>query len=123
MILRVAGRRLTVTEFERAEFKAERWRYRRGGHVTALAPTQSGKTTWLYELGEVSCSPKLPMLSLVMKPRDSVPTEALQRLGHPVLQSSPPPKWRRWRHGAVSGWGLWPKRTGKVRADNVMLQD
>lgn len=122
MRLRVGGRRLNLVEFERDEFKDSRWLYRAGGHVTFLAPTQQGKTTWAYELGDISAHPKLPMLSLIMKPRDKVPREALARLGHPILQSYPPPRWRRWKD-RPAGWGLWPKRTGKVRVDNIMLQE
>lgn len=123
MRLRFGGRTVTLTEFERDEFKAERWRYGAGEQVLFLAPTQQGKTTFAYELIEVSASPKLPALSLIMKPRDAVPSAWLAKLGHPVIQSYPVPRWREWWRGKPSGYGLWPRRTGRVRADNFMLAD
>jgi hypothetical protein len=121
MKLRVGGRALNIAEFGRAEFKAERWRYIAGEHNTFIAPTQQGKTTWAYELIEVTAHPRLPALSLIMKPRDKVPAQWLKKLGHPRLQTFPPPFWR--KMSRASGWGLWPKRTGNVRRDNVMLSD
>lgn len=122
MKLRVGGRALNVAEFGRDEYLTERWVYRAGEHATFLAPTQQGKTTWAYQLIERTAHPKLPALSLIMKPRDKVPAEWLRKLGHRRLQVFPPPFWTR----AVrreSGWGLWPKRSGNVRRDNVMLAD
>lgn len=124
MRVTLSGRKYTLSEFERPEFLAERWRYESGQHATFLAPTQQGKTTFAYQLIEASASPKLPALSLIMKPRDKVPAEWLRRLGHPRLQAWPPSPWHRLRGERPSGWALWPKRTGRgVRADNVMLAD
>jgi hypothetical protein len=120
MKLRVGGRSYTIAEFERDEFIAERWRYQAGEHVTFLAPTQQGKTTFAYQLIEKTAHPQLPALSLIMKPRDAVPAKWIKKLGHPRLQNWPPPIRYRW-WDKPSGYALWPKRTGRVRADNVML--
>lgn len=119
MKLRVGGRVIGVAEFEREEYLTERWVYKAGEHATFVAPTQQGKSTLAYQLIERTAHPKLPALSLIMKPRDKVPAEWLRKLGHRRLQSFPPPFWSRMRR--EPGWGLWPKRTGDVRRDNAML--
>lgn len=122
MRVRVRGRLYTLVAFERDEFLSDIWAYEAGQHVTLLAPTQQGKTTLAYQLIERSATPRLPALSLIMKPRDKTPTRWIRQLGHVRVSTWPPPPWKRMGR-RPAGWALWPKRSGRVRADNVMLAD
>lgn len=100
---------MRVARFGRAEFLDRRWNYRPGEHVSAIAPTQNGKTTFLFELLAATdtswCA--TPPTMLVAKPKDRIVAEGLDRLGWQEIPSWPPrrPPWRR---EEPPGYGLWP---------------
>jgi hypothetical protein len=106
-----------VREFSRGEFLRRRWRYKAGQHVALIAPTQDGKTTFGFQLLQVTAKPNLPALVLVMKPRDPTPAAWTRHLGYPEVPSWPPRKRYPWEP-QVSGHTLWPKHTFVVEVDN-----
>lgn len=110
-----------VERFSRAEFLERRWAYAPGEHVSFLGPTTSGKTTFAYQLLEVTAHPKMPVVALIMKPRDRVVTAWTKELGHRRVRGWPPvpsifsPR--------PPGYALWPKHSlSNFERDNLMLQ-
>lgn len=103
----------------RDEFIERRFRCKPGEHVTIIAPTTCGKTTMIYDLlGEIA-TPRLPVVSLVMKPRDKVVRRYAGELGHRVTRTWPPLPTPFWR---PPGWVLWPRHTFDPDRDDVHLQ-
>lgn len=114
------GDQVTIVEFSREEFLAERWRYRPGQHVTILAPTDGGKTTFAYQLLERTARPELPVVSLVMKPRDATVKTWSDGLGYRTVRSWPPTS-SPWAPRKPAGYALWPKHTFDPEVDDVTL--
>lgn len=113
----------------REDFITNYWDYRPGEHVTALAPTQWGKTTLLTDLMKVSARKELPAMMLIMKPRDRALDKFLRE--NPDFR-----KVERWppsvgnidqlyrkmvHHTDVRGYALWPKHTFDPDYDADML--
>lgn len=99
---------MTMLEtFGREEFLAERWRWRSGEHVTVVGPTGCGKTHLIFDLAELTTSPKLPALYLVKKPRDGLITKRAKELEWPTTRSWPPSGLATLR-SKPSGWLVWP---------------
>lgn len=102
----------------RTDFLERYWDYGPGEHVTALAPTQNGKTTFLQQLLDYTAHERLPATTLVMKPDDPVVAKWVKRSGHRRVTTWPPtdPPWRK-----PPGWVLWPKPTGDLDRDEEIL--
>ncbi len=109
---------------DRTDFLHNYWDYKPGEHVTFLAPTQSGKTTFIAQLVGVSATPELPAIVLVMKPRDRTVDKIVKQLGFEIIRKWPPPVnvWRGWRK-KPSGWVLWPKHTFDDEVDDPHFHD
>jgi len=101
----------------RAEFLAEYWAYIPGEHVTILAPTQWGKTTLGYQLLQVTTTPDLPGVILVMKPRDRVVQDWSDRLNYRIVRQWPPS----FTVIKRAGWTLWPRHTFEPDTDDAHL--
>lgn len=107
----------------RQEFLTRYWDYRAGEHVTMLAPTQNGKTTFSFDLlANVPPQKNLPVM-LVMKPRDETVSRGIERLKYRRIQSWPPPPsirdMLRLRE-RPRGWALWPRPTFNLRRDRAV---
>lgn len=110
-----------VEEFGRDEFLTERWEYKPGEHVTFLAPTQTGKTTLKFALAEQTATKKLPMISLVMKPRDKVVENWGKKLKLERVEDWPPSRVRKLVRNP-NGWLVWPKHTFDPAVDDKTLR-
>lgn len=97
--------------FEREEFITERFCYRPGEHVTILAPTQNGKTTFTMDLLDEVTTPQLPATVLVMKPRDRVVSAAAKKYEYPIVRDWPPSVRQQALHPHARTTILWPKYT------------
>lgn len=104
----------------RETFLNEYWQARAGEHVTILGPTDCGKTTLGYQLLEKTVTPKLPALSLVMKPRDSTAAQWNKRLGFRTVKEWPPLP-SVWSPRKPPGWCLWPRHTFDPDKDDYHL--
>lgn len=95
-------------EYGLQEFLREVWVYQPGNRVTILGPSGAGKTEFAFKLLEVTATPKLPAIVLVMKPIDKTVTRWGKRLKF-VLTQVWPPVLRWWFTRQPSGYLLWPK--------------
>lgn len=118
--LEVRGTRVRI--FTRGEFLIRRWRYKPGEHVAFIAPTQDGKTTLAYQVLQQTAGPALPVIVLVMKPRDPTPAAWTRHLGYTETPTWPPKKQWPWQD-KPSGHTLWPRHTFVVEVDNAHLSD
>lgn len=83
---------MKVQRIDREEFIAEYFDYKTGEHVTFLAPTGNGKTTFAMQLlGEVA-NEDLPAIVLVMKPRDETAEEFGKKNDYKRIVNWPPKK-------------------------------
>lgn len=98
---------MRIAYIPRSEFLQNYWNYEAGDHVTLLGPTGKGKTTLAYQLLEVTATPDLPAVNLVMKPRDRTVNKWDKRLGSRVVRTWPPP-FRSFREKPPV-YTLWPK--------------
>lgn len=107
--------------FLREEFMRERFIYHPGDHVAFVAPTQAGKTTFAFQLLEGTATPDLPVLVLVMKPRDPVVQQWMEYFRNER-------GWRRVRTWPPildkkrAGYILWPKHKFDPGKDNPALK-
>lgn len=108
-----------VVRFEREEFLTERWQYRAGEHVTMIAPTQYGKTTLAFQLMGEAATPKVPAVTVVMKPRDRTVTKWQKQLNHKIIRHWPPIK-TPWQQN-ITGYMLWPRHTFDPDKDDYTL--
>lgn len=102
--------------------------YQPGEHVTIIGPTNSGKTTLVFEMLNKVATPELPAVVLVMKPKDSTVVAAAKRLGFYRTERWPPASkrdWRPWRPTfgqKIRGWIFWPRQSlTNIRRDDDML--
>jgi hypothetical protein len=107
-----------VVTLGRSEFVTQYFDYSQGEHVTFLAPTGGGKTTFAYELLSQVSSPRLPAISLVMKPRDTVVKKWGKTLGYKTVRHWPPTI-TPWSPQTPPGYILWPKHTFDPDRDDV----
>lgn len=110
-----------VEVVDRQEFIQRRFRHRMGEHVTLIGKTQSGKTTLAFQLLDKVTTPALQAIVLVMKPRDAVPAEWMDRLGYRRTRHWPPLSSSRFVPKRPRGWVLWPK-LGNIDRDNAVLR-
>ena len=110
-----------VEEFGREEFLQERWEYKRGEHVTFLAPTQTGKTTLKFALLGETLAKDLQAISLVMKPRDDVFDEWGKALKLERTEDWPPSRARKLLCDP-NGWLIWPKTTFDPSVDDKTMR-
>jgi hypothetical protein len=106
----------------RREFLTDYWHYTPGGQVAFVAPSQDGKTTLAFQMLLYTATPELPVLVLVMKPRDATPAAWSAHLGLievPTWDGGPPRK--RWGQPDPVGWTLWPPHTFVIAIDNANL--
>lgn len=108
--------RLWIEEFDRQEFLAERWQYRPGQHVTIIAPTGWGKTTFTHQLLEYTARPDLPVINFALKPKDNVMSSESKRRGYKIVRDWPP-----FMMGHPNGWTLWPRMTDDMDLDDVRI--
>lgn len=109
-----------IRRFYRREFLETYWRHNAGEHVTFLAPSQNGKTTFAFQLLMYTASPELPAYVLVMKPRDPTPAAWSRHLGFIETPTWPPPKRWPWQQ-PPAGYTVWPPHTFIVDIDNPRL--
>lgn len=107
-----------VVRYGREEFLAEVWDYKAGEHVTILAPSGGGKTHLGYQLLEVTATPELPAVVLVMKPRDETAAKFTRRARFRTVRRWPPPVSSA-VHGKSPGWVLWPSHTFDPDVDDA----
>lgn len=108
-----------ISEFEREEFIRERWTYRPGDHVTFIAPSDYGKTTFGGRLLEVTATPKLPVFILAGKRKDDVMTDLIERNGWARSETYPPSLYAR-LFRKPSGYAIWPPFTGNEDVDDAV---
>jgi hypothetical protein len=110
------------TYIDRTAFLHEFWDYKPGQHVTFLAPTQAGKTTFMAQLAGVTCTPELPGVMLVMKPRDKTVDKIIRELDFKRIATWPPKPAMPWDK-KIAGWALWPKHTFDVDVDDENMKE
>jgi len=101
--------------------------YRPGEHVTFIGPTNSGKTTIAFKMLDRVATPELPVVILVLKPKDSTVDDEAAKYGFRRIDHWPPTKreWRPWKSefgGKIRGWVFWPRQSLRnIRRDDSML--
>lgn len=105
---------MRIARFSRLEFLAERWDYQPGQHVSLIAPTQNGKTTFMFQLLRNTDTSfcEIPPVMLVAKPKDAVVAQGLDYLGWEETDRWPPKK-KMFRE-KPEGHGLWPRHLKDV---------
>lgn len=107
---RIAG----LVHLPRQDFIRDYFDYKPGEHVTLLAPTQNGKTTFGFQLLKHVSSDELPAYVLVIKPRDPVVVKWRKELDFGMTRDWPPPRFPKKR-----GWVIWPKHSFNIKADEA----
>lgn len=110
-----------VPYFDRQEFLDSRWLYHAGEHVTFLCPTQGGKTTFMFQLAEVTATPQLPARVLVVKPADPTVSKWGTQLGYKRVQDWPPMQIPFMEK--PSGHLIWPKFRFDPKHDDQHIHD
>jgi hypothetical protein len=110
-----------AVSFTREEFLHQRWNYRAGEHVSFIAPTQWGKTTLAKELLDVTATPDLQAVILVVKPRDGVVRKWTRQDDYKLIRHWPPSPWTKYVV-RPSGLVLWPKHTFDPDVDNPRIK-
>lgn len=99
-----------VAFIPRDQFLADYFDYQAGEHLMIFAPTQNGKTTLLFQLVQVTATPKVPATILVTKPADKTVRSWTPKLGFKTIREWPPPVFTRLLE-QPAGYVLWPKFT------------
>jgi hypothetical protein len=106
--------------FERGEFLHERFHYNPGEHVTIIGPTGSGKTFLGFQLAQVAAKPDLPVVVLVIKPKDETVDKWAKTLKLRIVKDWPPAFW--WTHILKpKGYVAWPRHTFDADVDDQRL--
>lgn len=105
----------------REEFLTRRFAYQPGEHLTIMGPTQNGKTYLAYQLLAQVSTPKLPAVTLVMKPKDPTTLRFAKEHKHVRVRHWPPPwTWAPFKENPP-GWILWPRHTYDPDTDDPRL--
>lgn len=99
-----------IERMSREEFLTEGWEYETGQHVTIIGPTGSGKTWLAYQLLDETCTPEVPGLVLVMKPRDGTVTKWSKSAGFVIVRNWPVGM-SPFRPKRPRGYVLWPRHS------------
>lgn len=86
-----------IEVIDRQEFLDEYWEYEPGEHVTILGPTGTGKTFLAQQLLEVTATPELPAVTIVMKPRDETVEKWSKTQHYRMVKDWPPQFTERFR--------------------------
>lgn len=100
----------------------KRWRYKPGEHVSFLGPTGYGKTTFAFQLLDITATPKLPAVVLAMKPRDDTVTKFAKRAGFRTVRTWPPPP-SIFQPRRTPGWVVWPPHTFNEDVDDRVHEE
>ena len=100
---------LDAVRIDRHEFVANRFNYRPGQHVSLFGPTGDGKSTLAFQLLNQVAHEDLPVVNLVVKPKDADIRTLSDAAGFKLVQSWPPPRVPQLWDGRPRGWTLWPK--------------
>lgn len=105
---------MRVARIEREDFLQNYWQYRAGEHVTVTAPTQNGKTTFLFQLLAATDTSfcRIPPVVMVAKPQDPVPAKWLEALEYREVSKWPPRK--KLFQEPPPGYALWPHHLKNV---------
>lgn len=120
---------LEVEQLSRNEFINEVFapHYEAGEHVSFVGPTGSGKTTVANQMADKVATPKLPVVMLVMKPRDDTVKEWTKKLGLKKTEVWPPIMRRDWRTAFTKkfrGFVFWPRHSlTDIQRDDDMLSE
>lgn len=110
----MSDRVVQVVQIPRQEFLEDYWNYQPGQHVSLIAPTQNGKTTFAQQLLDHTdtewCS--VPPVVLVAKPKDPVVARWIEQAEFKEIGEWPPHRlpFRQ----APPGYGLWPRHLRDV---------
>lgn len=110
---------ILISEIPRDEFLKHYWSYQAGDHVTFIAPTGWGKTTFCLQLVEHTASPKLPVFNLAGKPKDAAMLEFTKKLKLRLVKRWPAP-WSPLAPRKPVGYTIWPPHTGNEEIDDVV---
>jgi hypothetical protein len=108
-----------VQHYPRKYFLEAVWDYHPGDAVTILAPQGGGKTHLGNQLLDVTATPELPVIDMVMKPQDETTLKFAKKLKLRIVRDWPPPAQR--VRGLVDkprGWVLWPYHAYDPRIDD-----
>lgn len=109
----------SVRSYERDFFLHNVWRYNAGEHVSIIGPTDSGKTHLAHQLLSVTATPKLPVIDLVMKPKDKTTRKFAKETRLRIVKNWPPnPAADFWRTEKPPGYVLWPPHKFDPDVDN-----
>jgi len=106
---------------ERDEFIRRRFDYRPGQHLTIMGPTESGKTTLLYQLANQVAHPKLPAIVLVMKPKDET-VDSWAKVMRARRSYAWPPGPSMWFQRRPRAYTVWPRHTFDPDYDDAMME-
>lgn len=101
-------------------FDQHRWQYVDGQHVTILSPTGWGKSTLLFQLLEITATPRRPVFYMVNKPRDKTSTQWQKKLGYKRVATWPPGPLASLL-GKPPGYMVWPKHVFDPDLDDYHL--
>lgn len=111
-----------VVRYDREYFLTHVFDAKPGEHLTILGPTGSGKTYLGYQLMDVTTTPEVPGVVLVMKPRDKTVTKWSKTVGYLIVRNWPPTV-SPWKPKKPRGWVVWPKHTFVPERDEQILHD
>lgn len=95
---------------DRTEFIARRYfDYSPGQHVSFFGPTGDGKSTLAFQLLDAVVTPALPVVNLVLKPRDDQVSMLSDAAGFKRVESWPPTLVPALFQEKPRGYTLWPK--------------
>jgi hypothetical protein len=111
---------MRVRSYERGFFLDRVWRYEAGEHVSLIGRTNAGKTHLAHQLLAKTATPALPVLDLVMKPKDRTTKRFAKQQNYRIVKDWPlNPVGEFWRPEKPSGYVLWPPHSFDPAVDDV----